>query len=102
MLSFKTKSYIEGIWNALCGVDYKVREWDCFDLEDFITRTVRDGVPIILSHYCEKDKNYKAISDLGELAKKATAFEPDYPYINDKAIASFPVALSNIFHHLWF
>lgn len=59
MFSFKTRSYFEGIWNAIRSVDFIPREWDTWDSDLFIVHFVNKAVETILPTISEESKRYK-------------------------------------------
>ena len=102
MLSFKTRSYIEGIWNAICWVEYKTRRWDVYNLDFFIIEQIKNGVPIILEWASEENIWYKDVERLGILAKEISYFNEDERDINEAKLNEFLELLPKTFGYLWY
>ena len=102
MLSFKTRSYIEGIWNAICWVEYKTRRWDVYNLDFFIIEQIKNGVPIILKWASEENLWYKDVERLGMLANELSSSEDKDGDIFDKKLNEFLELLPKTFGYLWY
>lgn len=111
MLSFKTISYLEGIWNAICWVEYKTRRWDVYNLDLFIIEQIANGVPIILEDMSDENERYKDLVRLGQISKELTIYvEENRESLNkpcsisdwNKLYKEFLELLPKTFTHLWY
>lgn len=100
LLSFRTRSYLEQLWNAICGVEYKTRHWDIYNLDLFIIQQVANWVPTILEGCSEDNKWYKDVERLWEVAK-LLLHTCDIDAEN-KLTKEFTELLAKNFNHLWY
>lgn len=103
MLSFKTRSYIEGIWNAIRSVEWKPRAWDLYNADLTLILLVKEAVPLSLEGISEENSWYKEVEEMGKLADKLHSHYYDFNIKEeDEDRERFWELLGRNYGHLWF
>lgn len=97
MLSFRTRSYIEGIKNAIMWVDFVPRRWDVFNADETIINIVASAVPFALGGFSKENEWYEGVEELWKLAEKIRECDS-----TDEEKERFAELLGKHLYHLWY